>query len=259
MKKRIISAVIILIVTIGSLLVSKDAFGIYLFISAIIAMKEVLATRESKKKLEFISFISYVITSLLVTNKWLFNFNLVSLIILDLILFFTPIIFYNNDEKYNIMDACYLIGMTLLIGISLNGLLLFRIENIFLALLVYVVCYITDTYAYIGGSLIGKHKLTSISPKKTWEGSIIATVVGSFITTLYLLAFLKQSNILLCIIISIFLTIVCQFGDLIFSSIKRHFKIKDFSNLIPGHGGMLDRLDSIIFVSLMLIILSSLI
>ena len=75
MKKRIISAVIILIVTISSLLVSKDVFGIYLFISAIIAMKEVLATRESKKKLEFISFISYVITSLLVTNKWLFNFG----------------------------------------------------------------------------------------------------------------------------------------------------------------------------------------
>ncbi len=111
----------------------------------------------------------------------------------------------------------------------------------------------TDVFAYALGKLIGKHKLTPISPNKTIEGSI-GGILGSIIMNLgYTLIInnLFQLNLpyLNVIIIAITLSILSQIGDLAASSIKRYVEIKDFSNLIPGHGGLLDRIDSIIFVA----------
>ena len=108
----------------------------------------------------------------------------------------------------------------------------------------------TDTYAYLIGRLIGKHKLLeSISPNKTWEGMIAGTVIGTFIaTTFYKVVINPEINIILITLVTLFLSILGQYGDLVFSAIKRYFGKKDFSNIMPGHGGILDRFDSIIFV-----------
>ena len=96
--------------------------------------------------------------------------------------------------------------------------------------------------------LIGKHKLTKISPKKTIEGSVVGTIVSTIIATTYYAMFISNENIIKIIFVVIILSIIGQIGDLFFSLIKRENDIKDFSNLIPGHGGVLDRIDSIIFV-----------
>ena len=100
--------------------------------------------------------------------------------------------------------------------------------------------------------LIGKHKLLSeISPKKTVEGLIGGTIMGVFVSSMFFYTCITSNiSILLLIIICTFLSLLGQFGDLIFSAVKRYFGIKDFSNIMPGHGGVLDRLDSIIFVLL---------
>jgi phosphatidate cytidylyltransferase len=110
----------------------------------------------------------------------------------------------------------------------------------------------SDTFAYLTGILIGKTKLIeSISPKKTWEGTIGGTVLGVFISSMFYITVIKPDiNIYQIIFITTFLSILGQFGDLFFSDIKRYYNKKDFSNLIPGHGGILDRMDSIIFVLL---------
>ena len=121
-------------------------------------------------------------------------------------------------------------------------------------LLVYLVLItvMTDTFAYLTGMLIGKHKLLEvISPKKTWEGLIGGTFFGVFIATIYYITVINSNISLLIVIpITLLLSIVGQLGDLFFSAIKRYFDKKDFSNLMPGHGGVLDRLDSLIFVLL---------
>ena len=100
--------------------------------------------------------------------------------------------------------------------------------------------------------LVGRHKLLeNISPNKTWEGTICGSVVATFVCTVYYLTAINTSESILRIsLIVLFLSLIGQFGDLLFSAIKRTYKVKDFSNIMPGHGGVLDRLDSIIFVML---------
>ena len=111
---------------------------------------------------------------------------------------------------------------------------------------------ITDSFAYLTGMLIGRNKLLEdISPKKTWEGTIGGSLVATFVCTVYYLTVIDpNASVIVISLIVLLLSLVGQLGDLFFSAIKRRFKVKDFSNLMPGHGGVLDRLDSIIFVML---------
>lgn len=111
----------------------------------------------------------------------------------------------------------------------------------------------TDIFAYIVGKWIGKHKFSKISPNKSIEGCI-GGILGSIclsllITYIFNTFFSMEFSYGYTILISIVLSIVGQIGDFAASSIKRYVGIKDFSNLIPGHGGMLDRIDSIIFIA----------
>ena len=115
-------------------------------------------------------------------------------------------------------------------------------------LYVCLACFMCDTGAYFFGVSLGKHKMIpEVSPNKTWEGSIGGYVTGLVVSLVYGLLVLKQLPSMLIIAGSVVLPLVAQVGDLSFSSIKRRFEIKDFSNLIPGHGGILDRIDSLVF------------
>ena len=104
--------------------------------------------------------------------------------------------------------------------------------------------------------MVGKHKFTSISPNKTIEGCIIGTIISTFVATMYYINIIgNTTNIFKIVSLIALLSIIGQCGDLFFSAIKRENNKKDFSNLIPGHGGILDRLDSIIFVMFAFIII----
>ena len=107
----------------------------------------------------------------------------------------------------------------------------------------------TDTFALFGGKLFGKNKLCKeISPNKTVEGSITGTIFSTIIGTIFYYFLVGGKSLIIIITLTFILSIFGQFGDLFFSSIKREHKLKDFSNVIPGHGGILDRLDSLLFV-----------
>jgi len=120
-------------------------------------------------------------------------------------------------------------------------------------LLAYLGAMVTDTLAYFVGSKFGKHKLCpEISPKKSVEGAIAGYVFG-FISILIIGLFFQNLiktdiGLLNFIILGLILPALVQVGDLFASLVKRHFGIKDFSNIFPGHGGVLDRLDSGTFV-----------
>lgn len=122
-------------------------------------------------------------------------------------------------------------------------------------LLIFVGAWITDTFAYFTGMLLGKHKLIpDVSPKKTVEGSIGGIVFCMLSFVAYGLiadaVFKDEISLAFLLISGFFASIVSQIGDLIMSVIKRHYGIKDYGRLFPGHGGMLDRFDSVLIVSL---------
>ena len=119
-----------------------------------------------------------------------------------------------------------------------------------LLLYLFLCAVMTDTFAMLGGMLIGKHKLIpEVSPKKTVEGSVVGTIVGTVVCSIiYYNLVTNNINIIVLVVMSLILSIMGQLGDLFFSKIKRENKIKDFSNIMPGHGGILDRLDSLTFI-----------
>ena len=112
----------------------------------------------------------------------------------------------------------------------------------------------SDTFAFFAGLLFGKHKLTPVSPKKTVEGAIgglIGGVIGMMIMPfvggmVISDAFMSPT---MAVAFGLLGSVVSQIGDLSFSVIKREFGVKDYGNLLPGHGGILDRFDSVTFVA----------
>ncbi len=124
----------------------------------------------------------------------------------------------------------------------------------FLILIPFVLAFLSDTGAYFAGYYFGKHKLApTISPKKTVEGvigGVLGAIVGMLIYCLVLdLAFGFQARYLYAILYGVLGSLAAVFGDLSFSAIKRQVGIKDYGNLIPGHGGILDRFDSMTLVA----------
>lgn len=180
--------------------------------------------------------------------------NVVSVIVpLFIFILFLQVILSNmktniKDIAVTFFGICY-IPLFLMFIPLLNGL-----ENgKILIWFVLLAAWGTDIFAYIIGKTMGKHKFSKISPNKTIEGCIGGTI-GSVILILiyaYICNTFFSLNIgyLSITIIGIILSIIGQIGDFAASSIKRYVGIKDFSNLIPGHGGMLDRIDSVIFIA----------
>lgn len=116
-----------------------------------------------------------------------------------------------------------------------------------LLLFLFLIVWLSDVGAYFSGKSFGKRKLfESVSPNKTWEG-FIGGLIASVITAVVIHRFTGLYTLPFWILTGTFICIISVIGDLLESSFKRHFKIKDTSNIIPGHGGFLDRLDSFIF------------
>ncbi|MCA9716789.1 MAG: phosphatidate cytidylyltransferase [Myxococcales bacterium] len=109
----------------------------------------------------------------------------------------------------------------------------------------------TDTFAYFAGRAFGKHKLyPEVSPKKTWEGSAGGLLGGVFVTTTFgCLWMLPELPVVHAVALGVVGSAFGQVGDLVESLFKRGFKVKDSGNLLPGHGGMLDRVDGLLFVA----------
>ena len=113
--------------------------------------------------------------------------------------------------------------------------------------LVFLIAFGTDTFAYLVGNIFGKHKLSpNISPNKTKEGAL-GGILGSVIIALIFSYLANVESLWKLLILSILASIVSQIGDLVASRIKRLANIKDYGFIFPGHGGVLDRFDSIIF------------
>ena len=260
MKKRTFSAVILLIILVGSVFFGYQAFGIVMLIASLIGYHELFQIKyeERRQNIAMIQLLGYFSLVLLVLNDIFFSLDSNLLVVLPILALTIPVVFYRDYDIYNINDAFYIMGCVFFLGFSFHNIVFMAKMDIYKCILIFLIAFITDTYAYIGGRLIGRHPLTEISPKKTVEGSIIGTVMGCAIGSVYYNLAIGGLDIFSMILLCLVLTILSEIGDLVMSSIKRYFHKKDYSNLIPGHGGIMDRFDSVLFVSLGLSIIISL-
>ena len=241
MKQRVISGVFIAIICIVAVL-----FG-GVFLDGLLAFIGIYGSYEFVKiRKEKFDLLLFVLMASSLMGIFLFNEYALCIALFEILLLLGIAVFY---EKENFDDVSSVAMMSLLLGYTLYFIRMFWHLNRFLLAYVLIVSFLTDIFAFQVGIKFGKHKLNPrISPKKTIEGSIGGWVFGCVISFAWAFLFhFFDMKPLLFILGSLFLPLVSEVGDLAFSLIKRHYGVKDFSNLIPGHGGILDRIDSHVF------------
>ena len=261
MKTRIITAVIAIAIVLPFIYFGGWVYALGIGIAALFAFKEVYDLRKKNEKIPVIpcliallALLLNVYTSFNGTN-FVYGATYARLIFTTLGLL-TPALFYKND-KYTANDALALIGWVLFLGMGFNSFILVRAQGLKQFVYLVSIPMMTDTFAMVLGCKIGKHKMCpKISPNKSWEGAAAGLIFGTIIPCVLYWLLIKDFNFGI-VIATMILSCMGQIGDLIFSKIKRENGIKDFSNLMPGHGGCLDRLDSTIVIFMTYIFLTT--
>lgn len=256
MLKRILSAIVMLIIFVPLLIAGGRPFSIAVGVLALLACKEMIDLKKSHSKIPngivlasmfallFLVFYEYESRALSygISHR---------VLIIMLVTFLVPTLFSYKTGEYETKDAFYMLGVVIFLGITFNSVIILRNIDLNHLLYLFSIAVCTDTFAFFVGSLLGRHKLAPrVSPNKSWEGFFGGALMGTIIPTIFYYYFISATNIWGVLFMSFLISILAQVGDLLFSKIKRENEIKDYSNLIPGHGGVLDRLDSSIFVVL---------
>ena len=258
-KKELITRVISALVGFPLVLIififaNNVVFSIAISLLTIICLYEYYNGFKINKKANPSSWIGYLASIILliihINGKLDIGMSLIYVIFGSILILVVEMLFSKGEK--NIIDIIVTVFGICYIAIMLSFFnLIYKMGKIYLWYPL-IAAWISDIFAFLIGRKIGKHKLTKVSPNKTIEGSVAGIVSAMIIGLIYTIivnnvASLSINCSAIMIIVGI-LSIIGQIGDLAESSIKRYCDIKDFSNLIPGHGGMLDRFDSVIFI-----------
>ena len=283
MKQRIITGIIVVLIMIPILLFAQTpVLPIAIAIGSVIAMFEMMRCIGMHKEYAFAIPLYALAASLPFLTRFmaLGSLNAVGehdsakhlaqygaiLMIVILFYFFTVAIF--SRGKYNLSDVCVLFATAFYILMGFNAIIILHDNEVgghVLYLAIFISAWITDVFAYFCGMFFGrggKQKLIpDVSPKKTVEGSIggiVFCILSMIIFGMFCNWLIDYDAKIVMFAVGGFLaSIVSQIGDLLMSYVKRHYGIKDFSQLFPGHGGVLDRFDSILAVSIAMMCLTT--
>lgn len=255
MRERIISAIIAIPILLFFLLQRGIYLHIGMGIVSIIALTEIYNCF-NKSGYKPIYHVGFIISALMI---YFMDFKLTLILLVISIIYSTGVIILKND-KYSIKDLIITNYGILYTIVFLSFIIhIDRLDNKPFIWLIFIIAFLTDTFAYFSGYLFGKRKLApKISPKKTIEGSI-GGIIGSTFFVLVFFHIINNDIKLIYLLLGIIGSISSQIGDLKASLIKRSVGIKDFGKIMPGHGGVLDRFDSIIFTAPIVYIFLSLI
>ncbi len=273
MKQRIITGTIILIALILVVLFSwTPIFPALLSLCSVIAVYEMARCVGMKKAYAFNIPLSLIAAAYPFLIRYISDPDLLRkinfIIIMCVPLYFFTVMTFSHG-KYTISDVSVLFTTAFYILLGFNAMMLIyqhRTAGELLYLTIFIGAWITDVFAYFCGMLFGrggKHKLIpDVSPKKTVEGCIGGIVFCMAFMTLFgfvvgLASDTFEPNLLSFALAGLMASIVAQLGDLFMSVIKRNYGIKDYGTIFAGHGGVLDRFDSILAVSIALAAFSS--
>lgn len=246
MIKRILSSILIVLIVVPVLYFKGTLLNVFLALCALASAYEFISIR--KKSLNWALYFIIIIF-----NALLFHMphRQVGLILILLLTLFTLAIL-SPDVSFTDVTSSY--ALSILIAFAIQSLLkIYSLSHTYFhVVFIILATYFCDIGAYFIGIRFGKHKLIErVSPKKTVEGAIggwafgaISSLIALFI---YHSFFIKLEHLLFYVLMSLTIPFIAQIGDLSFSLVKRNYDVKDFGSLIPGHGGLLDRIDSIIF------------
>lgn len=267
--KRILTSVIglplvILLMVLGNV----QVINLVIMIVAIICMNEYFSV--VSKVCNPIKWIGYVSTVIIFLVSILQVENLMTLVLFGipvmLLILFLHIILTDmkttfKDIAYTFLGIAYITGFMMFLGLITTGN-----NGKFVLAYTFLVAWGTDVFAYLAGKNFGKHHFSKVSPKKTTEGCIIGTIGATVVGVIYALILNKIGIIsvqtmsyIYIAILTLILSLISQVGDFAASSIKRFADCKDYGTMLPGHGGMLDRIDSLIFIAPFVYMIMSLI
>ncbi|MBS4194016.1 phosphatidate cytidylyltransferase [Lederbergia citri] len=252
MKQRIITATILIAIFLPIAILGGIPFLFLAYIMASIGLYELFQMR----KLSIFSFHGLISILLLwiflLPNQYFEAINITGLSKIELafaavLIFLSYTVIVKNHFTFD--DVGFILLSVLYIGIGFFYFVQIREEGLVYLFYALFVVWVTDSGAYFAGRRFGKRKLwPEISPNKTVEGFFGGIVSGLVVAILFILFSNIQIPILQLIIVTIIISIFGQMGDLAESALKRHYGVKDSGNLFPGHGGILDRCDSWLFV-----------
>lgn len=257
MKTRIITGIISAIILLPFLIFSDTyAFPVLLAFGSAVGVHEMMKCLGEKNL--FVLVPSYIVGGALPICARLYGneqafFNFAHKVLVAYVFYLAVVAVFSKGKKdISEMAMVYVTVCFIVNGFSSIVLLRDYEYGQYIYLLVFLCPWMTDIFAYFTGYFLGKHKLIpDVSPKKTVEGAIGGVVFCTLSFLLYGFIMTKaidgiKANYLACIVVGVVLSVVSQCGDLIFSLIKRKYGIKDYGKLMPGHGGILDRCDSVI-------------
>ncbi|GAP02260.1 phosphatidate cytidylyltransferase [Fructobacillus pseudoficulneus] len=264
MKTRIITAVVALLVFVPLVIIGKLPLLVLTILLGMVAMSEVLRMTHTLL-VSFEATISYigVIAIILPKNFWLNDFwpstvNSQTVIYGLAFLFLARTVF--AKKSFNFQDAGTLYLAMVYIGTGFHYFYQADYRGLPVLFFGLLTVWLTDSFAYFVGKAFGQHKLSPrLSPNKTWEGSVGGSVIAIVVVViLYVSTGWLEYNALDLAIFALILSLAGQIGDLIESALKRHFRVKDSGRILPGHGGILDRFDSMLVVMPLMAVLGML-
>lgn len=261
-RTRIISGLVGLVLLIGVLYMGSIVLGIAVSIIAAIGLYEFYNSISKTKGIHPIKIVGYLsIVPLLLlglekTGWYSLDLGTMTGMSVCFIIFVSMAVIVFGHKKYNIVDVCATAFGIAYIPFLMSFLIMLRnmeYGNI-LIWLIFIGAWGTDTLAYTFGRLFGKRKIIpEISPKKTLAGAIGGILGCIFLMIVFGVIVRNYFGLSISYVALILLGLLCgtisQIGDWAASAIKRYVNVKDFGNIMPGHGGVLDRFDSILFVA----------